>query len=220
MSPEHWKSVFEWISVGLLLLTFLSGYGILHFGNKAQILKDEQLRKFNKDLIDAKAELGRQQERAAKAETELKNIANTAGAANERAGKANERAAGIEKENMELKKRLAWRRIDQEQHNHLVAMLGPYAGTIVQITKLGDMEAGTFAGDIIKTFSDAHWAVRQNFAGIMSPPPYGLSCAIDETTPAGKALAEALRQLPTANVRVAPISGGIASIIVGLKPTP
>ena len=42
-SPEDWKSLFEWISVGLLFLTFAAGYGIIHFGNRVDEKKSGEI---------------------------------------------------------------------------------------------------------------------------------------------------------------------------------
>src|ERR1700689_3233953 len=71
MSMEGWKTIFDWSAVVLLFLTFVSGFGALITGNIINKRQDEHLRQFDKDLTEAKTELGRQQERAAKAEMEL-----------------------------------------------------------------------------------------------------------------------------------------------------
>jgi hypothetical protein len=71
MSLEAWKSVFDWGGVLLLALTFVFGAGALITGGKINDLQAVKLREFDKELTDAKIELGKQQERAAQAEKQL-----------------------------------------------------------------------------------------------------------------------------------------------------
>jgi hypothetical protein len=145
---------------------------------------------------------------------------------------ANERAANAERETARLTKaaedersarikieeRMAWRRITARQHDEFVSALKPYGGSVVGLRQLGDEEAKTFADDIMKVFDDSGWTVAKSYSGIVSPPPYGLICIVDDRTPAGKELGALLKTLPTANVRFAPVRDGVASIFVGLKP--
>src|SRR5439155_24847113 len=65
-SLEFWKNAFEIAGVFLLLLTFVAGAGVLWFGRQVNEIQAGQLRQFDKGLTDAKTELGKQQERAAK----------------------------------------------------------------------------------------------------------------------------------------------------------
>jgi hypothetical protein len=71
MSLDAWKSFFDIGGVLLLALTFLFGAGALITSRKINDLQSAKLREFDKDLTDAKTELGKQQERAAKAEKQL-----------------------------------------------------------------------------------------------------------------------------------------------------
>jgi hypothetical protein len=57
MSLEGWKTTFEIIGVALLFFSFLAGAGALIFSNKVSAVKDEQLRKFNKELTKAQGDL-------------------------------------------------------------------------------------------------------------------------------------------------------------------
>jgi len=68
MSLEGWKAAFEIVGVILLGLTFLAGAGVLITSNRVNARQAERLRQFDQDLTGAKTELGKQQERAAKAE--------------------------------------------------------------------------------------------------------------------------------------------------------
>src|SRR6266568_506039 len=140
--------------------------------------------------------------------------------------KAVERAANAEREaekerlaRIMIEERLAARRISPEQHRELVAVLNPYRGSSVELEKLGDLEAGRFADDIVLALKDSGWNVVVSLSGIVSPPVYGLHCAVNES-PAGKALGAAFRRLPTAQVNSLPRLPISAQIIVGLKPPP
>ena len=70
-SLEFWKNLFEISGVILLLLTFIAGAGVLWFSRKLNAVQAGQLRQFDSDLTDAKAELVKQQERAIEAERSL-----------------------------------------------------------------------------------------------------------------------------------------------------
>jgi hypothetical protein len=147
MSPESFKSLFEWIGVGLLLLTFVAGYGVLHFGSQVDAQKDEHLRQFDKELTGAKKELGKQEERAANAEKALKDVANTAGAANERAGVANERAASLELETAKLKQQnLATEARLEEERNTRLALELSFMPRHVMLNPFAKQRLGRFAG--------------------------------------------------------------------------
>lgn len=133
--------------------------------------------------------------------------------------KQQEKTAIAERALLELKERLAHRRINQSDHDKLVASLRPFRGSAVQLLKLGDEEAAQFADDLLAVLHDAEWSVQLSFAGSMAPPRYGLLCQVDESTPAGHALAVALRKLPTADVKPASLKPPVAAnILVGLKP--
>ena len=71
MTVEGLKTVFDWIAVILVFLTFAAGVGVLITGNIINERQAEQIKQFDKGLTDAKTELGKQQERAAKAERSL-----------------------------------------------------------------------------------------------------------------------------------------------------
>src|ERR1700691_4158757 len=104
MTVEGLKVVFDWIAVILLFLTFAAGVGVLVTGNIINERQAHQLRQFDKDLIGAKIELGKQQERAAKADAHVAGLekdASEAKAAQQRVetelAKQKERAASAEK---------------------------------------------------------------------------------------------------------------------------
>ncbi len=121
---------------------------------------------------------------------------------------------------VKIEERLASRRISSNYHSAFVAALKPFAGSIVEITKLGDFEAGQFADEIISVFAAAGWNRRLTTVGVYSPPTYGVVCSINETSPAGKALAAILGKLPNVQIRSAPELSIVATIFVGLRPPP
>jgi hypothetical protein len=138
----------------------------------------------------------------------------------EDASNAKARAANAERALLELQERLAHRRIDPSQHARLVALLLPFAGSTVTLTKLGDPEAGRFADDIISVLSDARWNVNLKIIGMMAPPVYGLRCSINGQSEAGQSLAKVIGELPTSSVDFSPSLPKVADITVGLKPPP
>jgi hypothetical protein len=88
------------------------------------------------------------------------------------------------------------------------------------VTKLGDLEAGQFADDLISLLTEAGWKLQTRMVGTFSPPVYGLQCQINEGSPAGKALALALGELPTVHIESAPNMPIVGVVFVGLKPPP
>jgi hypothetical protein len=76
MSVEAWKSIFDFGTVATLFLTFAFGFGVWRTSNIINERQARQLRQFEKDITLAKSSLAEQQERAAKAELELKRYVN------------------------------------------------------------------------------------------------------------------------------------------------
>ena len=142
--------------------------------------------------------------------------------AKERAAQANERAEQERLARIRIEERLAGRHISSEDHRKFVGVLKEHPGT-VDFTKIGDLEAGKFADEILRIFQEAKWKVITNYTGTFSPPLYGVDCKVD-STPSGQALAKVLKQLPTASVRVVnsnPQEPDIhGQVVVGLKPPP
>lgn len=76
MSLETWKSMADWATIVFVALTVVSGSAALILGDRINDKQAERLRKFDEDLIAAKRELSKQQERAASAEKELLRLKN------------------------------------------------------------------------------------------------------------------------------------------------
>jgi hypothetical protein len=220
MPVEAWKSLFDWGAIILIFLTFAFGVGALYTGNTISDRQEERLRQFDKGLTDAKTDLGKQQVLASDAASRVAGLEKDAADAKTEMAKQQTRAATAEKALLELQQRLAHRRISKSDHDKFVVALLPYRGSVVVLTKLlADSEAAQFGDDIIAVLTDAKWHITLSVKGQMTPPPYGLTCSVDDRSAAGKALMTLLGALPTANIKHAPrIDGPVAEIVVGLKP--
>lgn len=75
MTVESLKTIFDWSAVILLFLTFAAAAGVLITGNIVTERQAARLLSFDKSLTEAKTELGKQQERAAKAEKSASDAA-------------------------------------------------------------------------------------------------------------------------------------------------
>jgi len=129
-----------------------------------------------------------------------------------------------------LNRRLAWRRVSPAQYRSFSKALLPFRGSKIVVVVLDneDMEAKTFAADLMHLFHDgAKWAPSLNNTNVVVPPPTGLICRIDTSTPAGKALAKVMGEFPSADnsftnsmVPSFQRSGLVGEIIVGLRSPP
>jgi hypothetical protein len=100
-------------------------------------------------------------EQLAQAQAESENAKKGVAKANEIAAMANQRAAVLEKENLEIRTRIAGRRISEEQHRVLVEELSREPGSFV-LQSMTDGESGLYASDIFKVLMDAHWTPLGN----------------------------------------------------------
>jgi hypothetical protein len=217
---EFWALVF-----GIIVVVGVAGesfFGIRIWWNSRKLSRlqgeeNQRLEATISELNKSTAEAHRESAEAlAKAEAFRLDIAK----ANERAAEANRVAEEEKLARLKIEERMAGRRVTKELHDRFVPILKPFGGSVAGVTKLGDMEAGVFADDIIKLLQDSNWTVVVNSVGTASPPRYGLAGVIDERTEAGKALASAIKMLPTASVESRSLTRGVASIFVGLKPPP
>ncbi len=174
------------------------------------LLREAKDRQLQVDLSQKGIEIGNLTVAAGAAETEIAT-------AKTEMAKQETRAATAEKALLELQQRLAHRRIDKAEQDKIAALLLPFP-SVVRFTKLNESEAGPFADDLLAIFQAAHWSVQLSINGSVSPPRYGLVCVVDESSSAGKALAKALKGLPTANVTPSTLNGAVADITVGLRP--
>lgn len=214
LSKETLGLIADWAEILTVVLALASAFcGIV------LVIANKPLRKIeardNEALRGTVAESQRlllvQQERADIAAGKLAGLEKDA-------ADAKARAATAERSLLELQQRLAHRRISKADQDKLVALLSPYPGSVVRLTKLGDSEAGQFADDLIAVFHSAKWSVQLSTIGTLSAPRYGLVCMVDESSSAGKALAKAISSLPDASVTPTKLNGLVANVLVGLKP--
>jgi hypothetical protein len=78
--------------------------------------------------------------------------------ANAQIAAANVRVAKAEKQNLDLRAKIASRRITEEQHQILVDELSRSPGAF-DMAAMGDPESSLFASDILKTLADAGWTI-------------------------------------------------------------
>jgi hypothetical protein len=214
-----------WSNIAVVVLTLLAacaGVLALYFGTKLGAAKDAEvsvaIASANARSAEANRKSAEASEGTAKAEVDAARANERAGVLEVQAANQRIRAAHAETELLELKYRLAPRRITREQHGVYVEMLKPYGGSKVEMTQIGDIEAKAFAADILSVLTDSGWDVQVNFIAISAPPRYGVTGKVDARTNAGKALFEFLSALPDSAVVAAPPQiGGLASVFIGLK---
>jgi len=161
MSVESLKSLFDVAAVILLFLTFLAGAGVLITGNIINALQAERLRQFDKDLTEAKTELGKQQVRAANAERSALEAKQTAesfekdiAVADQKAAEATQKAEAERLARVQLEEAMAWRRLSAKQQGKIADDLKGFqvARTWI-IYNLNDIEAFGFGADLASALS-------------------------------------------------------------------
>jgi len=127
---RHGSWVEAWSPVGATILITMGVFGEIHFAARVS-RSEEELRR-------------RSEERVA--------------SANKIAAKAHERATLLEQENLEIRDRIAGRRISKEQHDKIVSILSS-APAAFDMEIMQEGEAGLFALDILRTLTDSGWTV-------------------------------------------------------------
>jgi hypothetical protein len=197
MSVESLKSFFDVASLVLVLLTAVTGTGVLvtgHIINKRQAV---QLRQFDHDLTQSKMDLGKQQERAAIAERDLAILKDT----------------------------VRPRRLTQEQQAALVDMLsGGPNGPVTLVCLACDDEATRFAKQIDTVLRLAGWpasVVNQNTYAGDAPTGAWIQIKSVKTAPA---FASRIQQaffaigMPLGGAETPGLADGTVQVIVSRKP--
>jgi hypothetical protein len=139
MRVEWWYTIFQFASVGLLVLTLGVTAGAVLTGRILTQRRDERI-----------------------------SVANRAAAeANERAAVANEKAEELKADNLALQRTLRPRRLPTSVSGspELAAKydaLRAFAGTPVAIITVNDVEARVFAGDVWEVLREAGWQMPPN----------------------------------------------------------
>jgi hypothetical protein len=156
MTVEGLKTIFDWVAVILLFLTFASGTAVLITGNIINKRQEKQLRQFDKDLTDAKTALGKQQERAANAESAL----------------------------LELQQRLADRTLTDAQLNEVVESLKPFSGQEFDMTPFWDNKESVSIGNrIVFALEKSGWAfIKPEYQRAILGGLVGIKVIVDPTS--------------------------------------
>jgi hypothetical protein len=117
-------------------------YGSIKMGAIKERFSDERTTALEAQTEQAKAELGTAQADIAKANAQI--------------AEANARVAEAERQNLDLRAKVASRRITEEQHKILVEELSKSPAPF-DVALMGDPESVLFASDILKTLKDANW---------------------------------------------------------------
>jgi hypothetical protein len=147
MSLEAWKDVCEVGGLILLALTVVFGGGALFVNKRLNAIQDEQLLQFNKDLTDAKIDLGKQQERAARAELETEK----------------------------LKQVVAWRVIPPNSATELEKVLAAKPGVVNLRYTDGDPEALFLAIQVSQILAKAKWQVAPGSVKFANAIQFGIA---------------------------------------------
>lgn len=188
MSVEAWKTLFDILTVVLLLLTFAVGAGALYFGNRVDEKQKAQLRQFDKDLTEAKTQLSLQRTRAAEAELRLQKQLLAQGPREKLLLGENRR------ELVDALKAFSGQKIDVRRSASVIMV----NSKIVSSTPIGDDTIG-LADSLFGILKDAAWVLPPNtlVSGIQG---HGIQIevvrgATPETISAAEALVAALRRV-------------------------
>jgi multidrug efflux pump subunit AcrA (membrane-fusion protein) len=183
MDMEWWKAFFEIGGVVLLFLTFAFGAGFMLTSKKVNERQAERLRVFDSELTEAKTELSKQQERAAKAEASIALAEQHSAEANAKAegfrldiAKANESAAQAQaqvagataeaaKANLELAKLKTPRSLSREQQTRVTAAISAFSGTPYDLFVNNDSDSTTLMWQIDASLREAGWEFHSDKVG-------------------------------------------------------
>lgn len=153
--------MFDVGAVVLLFLTFAFGAGALITGRVIDRRKEAQIKQFDKDLTDAKIELGKQEERAANAER----------AASALRKDAEEAKLATEK----LKQVVAWRVIEPKAAVELEKILSTKPGSVNLRYTDGDPEALFLAIQISQILGKAKWQIAPGSEKFANAIEFGIA---------------------------------------------
>lgn len=131
-----------------------------------------------------------------------------------------ERTAIAERALLELQQRVQPRTLTAEQYAALFNSLRSSGTHSIALTRLGDQEAGNYADQFIKAFSEAGWQLSLFRVGTLSPPIYGIILRTQdrENSTVVALLTAFYRAGITVSVEENAQNQSVTRIIVGLKP--
>jgi hypothetical protein len=141
---------------------------------------------------------------------------------NQEVAQANERTAQLERENLEIKQKMAWRSLSGNERKTFIASVRG-AGRQVTIVELQDGEAWNYSEQIFSAFKEAGWAAGKNYRQLYDSGgvPRGVICRVS-TTP-DTTVQTVIRSLEQAGAKPnitqeAHLRPDFIEITVGLRP--
>jgi hypothetical protein len=171
---------------------------------------------------EARAELGTAQADIAKADAKIAEANAVSAKANERAAALENDAAQARAEQERLKSQLAWRRLTKEQFDIIAASVrgANLDAPLDVVAPVGDVEAATFAAEIIRALKAGGLAVQGDAASAaiyMPLPPTGVIVGQPGMAQIGHPIAQAL-----ANARIqvgVELNAPALKLVIGTKPS-
>ena len=162
---SHGSPFFEIGGVALQFFTFAFGTGALYTATKVNDRQAVRLREFEKEVTDARTELGRQQKRAARADAHVAELQRDVANAKTAQAKA-------EQDLLELQHRVKDRRLSGHQEKQLIEMLTPTRkGPVTVARVISDGEGREFAKDIDRVLAASGFAT----GGVVNTTPCDLA---------------------------------------------
>jgi hypothetical protein len=150
---NHVADVANWFFIGSLVVGVVSTVLIVWmagvkegYWELARQGSEERIAALVSQGDQAKAQLGTAQADIAKANAQI--------------AEANARVAEAEKQNLDLRAKIASRRVTAEQYKILVDELSKFPAPF-DIVVMGDPESALFASDLLKVFADARWILEK-----------------------------------------------------------
>jgi hypothetical protein len=223
-------TLFKWSNAFIIIgavFALVGAFGAIWTGGIRERYGDERISRNEADTALARKTAATANEGAATANA-------NAATANENAAKANERTELLRQSNLEVQRELerermerlrleesvAPRRLSDEQRSSLITALrsAPQPLT-VQVTLLGDQEAGTYGKAILEALNAANVQGSAGRAGIMTPPPYGIKLTLQQGNPKSVAIKAAFEQAHIPITSSFADTGAFdARILIGLRP--
>jgi hypothetical protein len=141
---------------------------------------------------------------------------------NEEVARANGRTAQLERENLEIKQKMAWRTLNGDERKTFINSVRG-AGRQVTVVELEDGEAWNYAESLFSALKEAGWMAGKNYRRPYDPGgvPQGVICRISKT--ADTTVQTVIKALEKAGANPTieygnQLQPGFIEITVGLKP--
>lgn len=219
---EKRKHLFETIGIWVFAIAVVSEIAGYPYGQRNDALSEQVIRSLDKLATNAKDASGIALATSAHASAVSDEAIGKADKAEKTADSLDTRMDAASTKLDGLEERLAWRTISPQQYATFGKALLPFANSkvVVFVFDNEDLEAKTFAADLMHFFHDAaKWEPVLNDTNVSVPLPTGLTCQADTDTPAGRALC-GLMEKYGAKIVPTKIPGYVGVIRIGIKPPP